>query len=165
MKIEYSNEKSDYVKQSLEVKDGFSEEYSRPIIFWVPVILLSMIALDYFTYGLRETISQFFPEADPTIPFVLGLVFGTFYTFAIFGLFMFRRWTIYLTILIMIGEWFYYSGFNLLIFRTIDGQKAFYPMFGEGLVPWVTGLEPIYSLIVRQALVVLLLLLLWKRLQ
>ena len=165
MKIEFSHDKSEYVKQSLSVKDEFDEEIRHPWLFWIPVLFLIMIAFDYLTYGLRETISQFFPENDPTIPFIFGLMFGTGYLISVFGLFLMRRWSVYITILIMTGEWFYFSGYKLLAFRIIGGQRVFYKMFGEGLIPWIDALEPIYSLIARQLIVVITMFLIWRRLQ
>ncbi len=164
MKIEFLHDKSDFVKRALSVKDEFDEEIKYPWIFWIPVIFLALNALDYFTYGLRETISQFFPEGDPSYPFVFGILFGIGYAISVFMLFLMRRFSIYWVIIVMIGEWFYFSGFDLLIFKIIDGQKIYYPMFGSGLVPGLDVLEPIFTLMARQLIIIISMFFIWRRL-
>ena len=164
MKIEFLHDKSDFVKQALSVKDEFDEEIKYPWIFWIPVVFLALIALDYFTYGLRETVSQFFRDSDPTYPFIFGILFGIGYSISIFLLILMRRVSIYWIIIVMIGEWFYFSGFELLIFKIIDGHKIYYPMFGSGMIPGIDVLEPIFALMARQLIIVISMLLIWRRL-
>ena len=71
---------------------------------------------------------------------------------------------LHFVIFVMIGEWFYFSGFDLLVFRIIDGHKIYYPMFGSGLVPGLEVLEPIFALIARQLIIVISMFFIWRRL-
>ncbi len=162
MKIEFSSEKADMVKKSLAVKEEYDEEIRHPWLVWVPVIFMILMMGEYFTYPLREDISKFFND-DATIPFIFGTIFGVGFLAAAIFIYFMRRTGLYIMLLVMIGEWIYYGAFGLLKVVIIDGKPEVYPMFGAGMLPGIENLMPLHTLIIRQAIIFVSALLLWRR--
>ena len=140
VKLEFTHDKSDQVGIALKTKGKLAADAPMPVLFWFPVVLLGLTALDYMMLFFNDDYAGKFFRGDTTIPLLSGVAFALMYTGVTAGVIMRRRWSVWAAVGTMAIEFLFcyavVAGGNLDLFLEmrvplIDAMGRFYP-FGAG---------------------------------